>query len=519
MLVGFFLITLYTVPRAQVANHLVAATVITFAALYAVFVHFVLNWQSIRREGQVHLMAAFLVCTDILFISVFVWAMGAPFLNLALLLLLDVVFAAAFFSGLELPLVTGVVCGAYIALNIALGRPMVAWHATAGVVGAIVVVAWLAYATAEVARRERATTDRIVRYLTEGVMLVTREGELAVVNPRIEHMLGINASNVVGLNIHDPRNATALEHLADILADVPKGAVYDPEIAMRQLHIENPTPVDIQSLTVPCVTDDSQLVAWVVVCKDITDVLSTVRVKEEGIAVLSHELRGRLHSVRASSEVLIRMADHLSPEVRAETLRLLDTETRRLSHLIGRTLETTAIEDKTARFEFEAVALEELIGEVCKRFRDAAAKKELALLFECAGDIPAVRGDSTRLDQVVHNLLENAIKFTPPNGQVRLEVVGENGHARVTVADTGVGIPAERREAIFEKFAHGETGTPAYVDGGLGLGLYICREIVHRHGGEIGVDSVEGRGATFYFTVPSFTDEPEHAGSLARAQA
>lgn len=502
VLVGLFLVTLYTLPRSAVAHFPIAATVITFYCLYVLFGHFVLNWHLIRREGRVHLMAALMVCVDVLFMSVFVWALGPDFNNLSLLLLLDVVFAAAFFSGFELPLVTGLVCGAMIALGASAPPEAHRLHAQAGMVGATVVVAWLAYAMAEVARHEKATSDRIVRFLTEGVMLITGNGEIAVVNPRIEHMFGVDGSKLVGLNIRDPANAAALEPLSCILEDIPTGPDESERTRARQLHIENPNPMDVETLIVPCAAPGTGQSAWVIVCKDITQVLTKVRVKEEGLAVITHELRGRLHSVRASSEVLIRMADHLTPQVRAEALRLLDSETRRLSRLIGRTLEAAAMEDGSDNMQFEDLCLNSLVREACGGLISLAREKNQTITVETSPARPRVWADATRLDQVVCNLVENAVKFTPEGGRIQVTVSSDGDAARVSVADNGCGVEPEMREAIFEKFTHGESGAAGYVSGGLGLGLFLCREIVHKHGGEITCDSVRGRGSTFTFTLP-----------------
>lgn len=518
VLVAFFAATLHVSPTSTVSNPNLALLVIGFAALYAIFSHFVLDWSPIRREGHMHLMAAFLLCADVLYISTFIWAMGPAFMGLAILLLLEVVFAAAFFTGFELPLVTGIVCFAHVLFAIRLPHATATSHGLAGV-GATLVVAWLAYTLAEVGRREQATTARIVRYLTEGVVLITSRGELAVVNPRIEHMLGVVASGLVGLSIHDPANAQVLAPLADVLVDVAEPEIAAPTITTRQLEIENPNPLDIQVVTIPCVAEGGQVVAWVVVCKDITDVLSTVRVKEEGLAVISHELRGRLHSVRASSELLMRMADRLSPEVRAETMKLLDVETRQLSRLIGRTLEATGVEDGSAVFEFESMPLAEVARQACAAQRGAADEKQVSLELDIPDNLPEIRGDATRLDQVIRNLLENAIKFTPPGGEVSVGLAAVDAGVCASVTDTGCGVPADRRDMIFDKFVHGESGGAAYVDGGLGLGLYIVREIVNRHDGTVRVQSVQGAGSVFSVTIPyadgKQTQTPEPADALA----
>lgn len=513
VLVAFFVIILFTAPREQIAHFHLAAIVMSFAALYAVFSHFILNWQKVRREGQVHLMAALLVCTDILAISAFAWALGPDFRGLTVLLLLNVVFAAAFFVGLELPLITGLVCGAHVLLHMTTATDRHPWHLLVLSVGTTIVIAWLAYALAEVSRRERATTDRIVRHLTEGVLLVTSHGDIVVMNPRLEHMVGVVADDVIGRNIFNAEDAEALGPLLDIVADIPREARADEPVRARQLYIENPTPLDVECLTVPCASEHRLVLAWVVVCKDVTAVMSTVRVKEEGMAVLSHELRGRLHSVRASSEVLIRMADNLAPQQRDELIHLLDSETRRLSTLLTRTLDAASLEQRRVVFRFAPVNICAIASEVGEGLKTAAAAKELSLEVQCDGPIPEVWGDRDRLDQVMQNLLENAIKYTPSGGRIQVAASGTPGGALVSVSDTGCGVSPEERETIFEKFTRGTTNPHPHSPDSLGLGLHICREIIRAHNGTIGVQSGDEWASTFYFTVPYARDREEEAAT------
>ena len=513
VLVLFFVAALWAAPRDSVTNLSVAWGVVAFAMLYVLFNRFVLDWHSIRREGNVRLMAALIVCADILFISVFLWSVGPTANSLSSLLLLDAVFAAAFFTGIELALVVGIVCGAYLLVGLTGPQPATLWDVAARV-SAGIVISWLAYALAETARRERARTERIVRNLTEGVILVTDRGDVAVVNPRIEEMLGVEAANLVGLNVDNPAHAAALTPLAAMLVDVRARSVHTSDVGARHVHVEGPNPLDIQSMTVPCTAADGEPLAWVIVCRDVTDVLSTVRIREDAIAVLLHELRGRLRGVSLTSEMLIRMADALSPTEREETMELLDTETRRLRVIIDRTLDARVLEDGAAVFEFVPVALESVARNVCDSLRPAADEKQVALILDAnEDDIPLVHGDPVRLDQALQNLVENAIKFTPPRGEVRVSVTANERAVHIMVTDTGCGIPADRLQAVFEKFVRDQgSGSPPGT-GGLGIGLHISRQIVQRHGGTIDVRSVQGEGSTFTIAIPLM--DPSVGGSAS----
>lgn len=499
IIVAFLVLVLYTAPRPTIIDLSTASLVVCIFAIYAVLTRFVLNWHRVRREGQVEVMAAFLVCTDIAFIGLFLWAMGPQYAGLTALLLIEVIFAATFFSRLEAALVLGIICACFVALALANPRPGAIWEACAGV-GASIVVAWMAYALAEVTRRERATTDRIVRFLTEGVMLILGDGRIAVLNPRIEHIFGVRAKDLLGLNIHDPKNAQLLAPLEELLADVRNAPEGPSRVTTRNMHVEDPEPAELQCITVPCITESLEAAAWVVVCKDVTELLSAVRAREEGIVILSHELRGHVQALRASSEVLLGMADRLPPEVRDQALTLLDSETRRLTNLIGRVLDASAVRTGAAALQCDQVRLQDVAAVVAQGCRPNAQTKGITLTVEADPDVPPVNGDPVRLDQVIRNLVENAIKFCDAGAQVHVRVAAEDGTARVTVEDNGPGIPEGKQELIFEQFVH----SPVRGDSadGIGLGLYLCREIVRHHHGTIEVDSRPGEGARFTVRLP-----------------
>ena len=491
----------YAARPGTVANVGTARATAIVALGYALLSHFVLDWHRVRREGGVHLMSALLACFDVALINIFVLGMGPEYRTLLTIMISDIVFVAAFFSGLELAFITLIACVCLILQEPSLNDAG-ALLSLLGQMASVVIVAWLAYAVTAVGRDERVISDRVLRHLTEGVMLVSRHGRLSVVNPRLEQMTGVNASAVMGLDIYAPESQAHLAPLADLLAGVTSAAENLRTITSRALHIEDPSPLDIQCITVPCVSESGRALAWVIVCKDVTEVMSEVRQKEESLEIVSHELRGRVHGVRASVEVLAGMAGTLTPGMRDAALRLLDSETTRITDLIGRIVDASAVQNGTVTMELEPVDVATLVRQVRDCLAPLATSKRISLEVVSDRSCPGVLADVTRLDQVVHNLVENAIKFTPPGGCVRTEVTTADGAVQVSVTDTGCGIPAHELARIFEKFVHGAEARGDPVGAGLGLGLHICREIVARHGGRLEVHSVEGEGSTFTFAIP-----------------
>jgi signal transduction histidine kinase len=226
------------------------------------------------------------------------------------------------------------------------------------------------------------------------------------------------------------------------------------------------------------------------------ELLEVDRMRTRFLANVSHELRTPLSSIRAISELLLTYDD---PAVRREFLQIVNDESERLTRLINDVLDATRIESGQVEWHVETVDVAALVDESARTFAPLIERQGLAFELDIAADLPPVSGDRDRLNQVVGNLLGNAVKFTP-QGRIRLSAVGVDGEVRVAVADTGIGVAAEDQARIFEKFqqvSSALTGKPR----GTGLGLAICQEIIAHHKGRLWVKSEPGRGSTFTFAL------------------
>jgi signal transduction histidine kinase len=217
------------------------------------------------------------------------------------------------------------------------------------------------------------------------------------------------------------------------------------------------------------------------------------------VSLVSHELRTPMAAVIGSARTLQQRWRELSPEQRESFLELIAGETGRLATLIGDVLDTSRIEAGTFSFRFTDVDLGELV-------RDSVAtaqvgQDEVRLLAEVRDPLPRVRGDFERLRQVLMNLIDNAVKYSPPNGQVEVRAYGEDGRVRVDVSDRGPGIAREDQGLIFEKFGR-VAGDGAHRPG-TGLGLFIARSIAEAHGGSLDVWSAPEQGSTFILDLPT----------------
>jgi signal transduction histidine kinase/Na+/proline symporter len=227
------------------------------------------------------------------------------------------------------------------------------------------------------------------------------------------------------------------------------------------------------------------------------------RLKSDFVATVSHELRTPLTSIRSLSESLLDGLNGagVSPETEAEALAIVVEESRRLSRMINQVLDLSKIEAGQMDWWMEPLDLREVVAHALGANRALFDEKGIAVAVEADPGPVAVVGDRDRLIQVVTNLLSNAAKFTPAGGRVRARSVHEDGLAVAEVEDSGIGIPPEQLEAVFERFRQvGDTMTAKPE--GTGLGLPISREIVQRHGGSLTARGGPGPGCCFRMALP-----------------
>ena len=215
------------------------------------------------------------------------------------------------------------------------------------------------------------------------------------------------------------------------------------------------------------------------------------------VSLVSHELRSPMAAVIGAARTLQERWRELSPDHRVSFLALISDETSRLATLIGDVLDTSRIEAGTFTYSFSDVDLAELVREAVAAI--GLGQDEVAVVAKAPDAVPRVRGDRERLKQVLLNLIENAVKYSPAGDQVDVNAWAENGRVRVAVEDHGPGIPREQQGLIFEKFGRANVGGGKP---GSGLGLFIARSIAEAHGGKLDVRSAPGRGAVFTLELP-----------------
>ena len=252
---------------------------------------------------------------------------------------------------------------------------------------------------------------------------------------------------------------------------------------------------------------------WLVL-EDVSELRRLQRIRAEFIDNLSHELRTPLTTVSLLAETLQREAEAVGDAIPAkmrDRIGKIEVETGHLVQMVNELLDLSRIESGGTLQLTDGVDLAGLAADAAERLRLFAERQGVTLSVEAPQGLPRVKGDASRLGQVVVNLVHNAVKFSPDGGDVTVRTYSSDGEVVIAVEDHGIGVPATARDRIFERFYKVDRARlRAEAGGGTGLGLAIARHVIEQHGGRIWVESEEGAGATFSFALPVST--PTSAG-------
>lgn len=503
----FVFVLLYglaTVPLDLIQSPAAAFGGTSLAALLAILSYFAFNWQREFSLGRLNLSVALFIVVDILALSFFIYGVGGGGSSYYFILLLcEIIFAAFFFHRLELVFIVGMVCCALTVVT--LSSPHTTqdvWHLMVALVMALT-VAWLAHGLGAVLEGDRASNQRIIRNLGQPVALLSNEGEVLVMNPQLERLAGTNLQAVVGRRY----NALTPDFGAGLLPQLMEGLTLPSRgevLAESTIEVSSPEPVVLRRGTMPCLSSSGRPNGWVVIWQDITDLVETVRAKEAGLSVVTHEMRSPITCLRLLIEILGGITDGEGEE-RVRIIEHLIQETDRLSRLVASVLDLARFDHEGFTLEREPMDLRPLLERVTMMFEARGREADVEFVCQCPDQLPLIMGNPDRMEQVVVNLCENAINHTPGGGSVSLEVeLGEE--LVIRVADTGMGVPDKLKDRIFTKFCSGGPGLVGpgrpRMTGGLGLGLALCKRVVELHDGTITVENGPLIGAIFTVRLP-----------------
>jgi PAS domain S-box-containing protein len=338
--------------------------------------------------------------------------------------------------------------------------------------------------------------------MSDGVVAVDVEKRIVLFNRVVEDLTGWSFSEVQDRKVDEVfkviKEKTG-EYVNDIVDKViASGQV---EVGTEQDCLITKTgschPVAVSAAAIR--NNNGNIVGIVIVLRDVTREREIDQMKSDFISSVSHELRSPLTSIRAYTESILQEPD-MNRQTCEEFLKIIDEESERLARLIDSILEISRIESGRKEINLTEFDIVSVVKRVLSAMRPLAEKKRVKLESSIADGLDLIVADEGRIESVITNLVNNAIKFTPDGGCVGFSVQQQHDQVRISVSDTGVGIPKESLGKIFDRFYRVHRAGSRVQ--GTGLGLTIVREIVAMHGGRIEVESEEGRGSSFTVVLP-----------------
>lgn len=337
---------------------------------------------------------------------------------------------------------------------------------------------------------DRARLGAILSSMIEGVLVLDREGNILLLNRAIEQML----PSAEGIAAGRPLIETWRHHQLNLLVEkvLKSGVGQAAEISILM-------PEERVFFVQASVAREGNI-AVVLVFHDVTHLKQLERIRKDFVANVSHELKTPLTSIKGYLEALLEGAKD-DPERCVEFLGIIRKHTDNLNAILSDLLQLSTIESGLYRWRRESISVSDLVEKAVQVVQPAAEKKRQALSVVLGEPPISLTGDADKLGEVLVNLLDNAVKYTPEEGKITVEAQQSDVMVRICVSDTGVGIPPKDIPRIFERFYRVDRARSREL-GGTGLGLSIVKHIVEAHGGKVSAQSEVGKGSQFILTFP-----------------
>lgn len=337
---------------------------------------------------------------------------------------------------------------------------------------------------------------KMANSMPQQVWTATPDGKIDFVNQVVCEYYGIDENEIIGTTwgkyIHPDDLSSTIEVWRNAINNKSK---YEVEYRLPD---KTDTSKYFLSRAVPILNDNCEIIKWIGTNTDINEFKILQRQKDNFIGIASHELKTPVTSLKAYTQVLEHMLREEGDEYKAGMLKKMDNQLNKFTELINDLLDVTKIQTGRMQFNDDFFDFNELVAEIVGEVQPIASNHEIILESE---SISQVYADRDRIGQVITNLLTNAIKYSPEAEKIVVFTKEQNNEVRLCVQDFGIGIPNDKKDQVFQQF-YRVSGTKEHTFPGIGLGLYICSQIIERTHGKIWVNSKEGEGSTFCFSLP-----------------
>ena len=344
--------------------------------------------------------------------------------------------------------------------------------------------------TIRVLTEERNRSSAILGSMIEGVAVISPQERVVFSNRAFSQILGLDTIPIEG------RPLVEVVRQSDLLS-VIKRVLVEHEQVSSEVVVGTVRQRSFAVTAAPVRATGPS--GAVLVLHDISELRRLERVRQDFVANVSHEFRTPLTAIQGFAETLLSGALE-DPANRQHFVEIIRSQAARLARLTEDLLKLSRIEAGKLELEFRPVSVYQLVQSCVETARFKASRKELIIDVLLPEGLPSVRGDSNGLHEVLQNLLDNAVQYTPDGGRIEVSASSDAGEVIITVSDTGIGIPQAEQERIFERFYRVDAARSREA-GGTGLGLSIARHIVEAHGGRLWVGSAVGEGSRFQFSV------------------
>ncbi len=346
----------------------------------------------------------------------------------------------------------------------------------------------------QIAGRESGT-QTILGAMQDGLLVVDTRRYITLMNQTFENLFDLRDAALGAPLLETVRNATLDGLIAETLLT---GKPTQSELTLTDSKSNADRHVEVSAVAMKDHTDLTT--GAVVLFHDITQLKRLDQVRSDFVANVSHELRTPLSILRGYIETLVDYPETSRGEL-SRILQVMERHSKRLGLLIDDLLSLAQLESSHTNLEIGQVRLRELFDHVLRDWKEKFAEKNLKVIVDLQSDAPPIRADGTRLQEVLYNLLENAVKYSRENGEIRLQAAQRNSEIVLSVSDDGIGIRKDDLPRIFERFYRADKARTREL-GGTGLGLAIVKHIAQLHGGRVEAESEPGRGTTIRVLLP-----------------